>query len=374
MSIVLTIVFVLVILLLPALAGWGCKRVKALDMLGPVVLCYAGGILLSLGFGAQVKPVAEPISSAMIPLAIPLLLMGRNLWVEIRQTGRSLHAFGLACGSACLMAFVMGLIFKGFVPESWKIAGMLTGVYTGSTPNLVSVGKTLEVAKENFVLVQASDVVTGGVFLLVMLSLMKPLMKRFLRPYEGEKESDEEITSHAIFRWGDVVLATLASALVAGVSVGLSFLIFGALAMPLVMAGLTIGGLLASATPLHRLQGTDTAGEYLIQVFCAAVGCQVQLSELLGSSGPILLFTACIMLSTISLHMLLARLFKHDVDTTLMASAATIYGPPFVAPVAEAIGNRALIGPGLTLGVLGYAIGTWLGLAVAYALKAVTGV
>jgi uncharacterized membrane protein len=45
-----------------------------------------------------------------------------------------------------------------------------------------------------------------------------------------------------------------------------------------------------------------------------------------------------------------------------------------VAPVAEAIGNRALIGPGLTLGVLGYAIGTWLGLAVAYALKAVTGV
>ena len=127
-------------------------------------------------------------------------------------------------------------------------------------------------------------------------------------------------------------------AMVAGISVGLSFLIFGALAMPLVMAGLTIGGLLASATPLHRLQGTDIAGEYMIQVFCAAVGCQVQLSELMGSSGPILLFTACIMLSTITLHMLLAKLFRHDVDTTLMASAATIYGPPFVAPVAEAIG------------------------------------
>lgn len=374
MQIALALLFVPVILLLPALADWGCKRVKALDLLGPVVLCYAGGMLLSLAFGPLSKPIAEPISQAMIPLAIPLLLMGRNLWVEMRQTGRSLQAFGLACGSACIMSFVMGLIFQDIVPESWKIAGMLTGVYTGSVPNLVSVGKILNVASHDFLLVQASDVVTGGIFLLVMLSLMKPLMSRFLKPYEGDKETGVDVALPQHFSWRDVLIATGASALIAGAAIGLSFLIFQSLSLAWVMAGLTIGGLLASTTPLHRLQGTDTAGEYLIQVFCASVGCQVQLSQLLGASGPILLFTACIMLSTIGLHMLLAKLLGHDVDTTLMASAATIYGPPFVAPVAEAIGNRALIGPGLTLGVLGYVFGTGLGLGVAYALKMVTGV
>lgn len=374
MQIALALIFVPVILLLPALADWGCKRVKVLDLLGPVVLCYAGGMLLSLAFGPLSKPIAEPISQAMIPLAIPLLLMGRNLWVEMRQTGRSLQAFGLACGSACIMAFVMGLIFQDIVPESWKIAGMLTGVYTGSVPNLVSVGKILNVASHDFLLVQASDVVTGGIFLLVMLSLMKPLMSRFLKPYEGDKETGMDVALPQHFRWRDVLIATGASALIAGAAIGLSFLIFQSLSLAWVMAGLTIGGLLASTTPLHRLQGTDTAGEYLIQVFCASVGCQVQFSQLLGASGPILLFTACIMLSTIGLHMLLAKLLGHDVDTTLMASAATIYGPPFVAPVAEAIGNRALIGPGLTLGVLGYVFGTGLGLGVAYALKMVTGV
>lgn len=373
MQVALSVFYLVFILGLPALANWSCERNKALGFLGPVVLCYAGGILLSLTGALGLKNIAEPVSQAMIPLAIPLLLMGRNLWVEIRQTGRGLQSFGLACLSVCIVAFSMGWLFKGVLPESWKLAGMLTGVYTGSTPNLISVGQSLQVEKNSFLLVQASDVITGGVFLLFLLSLMKPLVSKFLKPYEGEKESEAELSLHHTFRWRDVGLGTLAAVLVAGISIGASLLIFGTLVIPLLMCLLTVGGLLCSATPLNRLQGTDTAGEYLIQVFCTAVGCQVMVGQLLGASGPILLFTTCIMLGSISLHLLLAKLLGHDVDTTLMTSTATIYGPPFIAPFAESIKNRALIGPGLTLAVLGYAVGTWLGLGVAYALKLAQG-
>lgn len=374
MQVALSVFYLVFILGLPALARWGCSRSKALDFLGPVVLCYAGGILLALAALPGLKTIAQPVSEAMIPLAIPLLLMGRNLWVEIRQTGKGLQSFALACLSVCIVAFTMGWLFKDTVPESWKLAGMLTGVYTGSTPNLISVGKSLAVESNSFLLVQASDVITGGVFLLFLLSLMKPLASKFLKPFEGETESAEEVTLHHTFHWKDVVLGTLAAAVVAAISIGASLLFTGSMSIPLIMCLLTFGGLLCSATPLNKLQGTDTAGEYLIQVFCTAVGCQVLVGQLISQTGPILIFTTCIMLCSISLHLLLAKILGHDVDTTLMTSTATIYGPPFIAPFAESIKNRALIGPGLTLAVLGYAVGTWLGLGVAYALKFVLGI
>lgn len=364
------IFFIVYFLLFPALARWGAQRSRLLNLLGPVVLCYAGGILLSLSGLFSPQKMAQSVSEVAVPLAIPLLLMGRNLWQEIRQTGQSLKSFAVACFSVCLMASISGLLFQASLPESWKLAGMVAGVYTGSTPNLVSVGQSLAVSKDSFLLVQGADVVTGGLFLMVLFSLLKPFASRFLPPFAGDAETAAESGESTGFSWPQIGLGVMASVVIAAVSLGTSMLVFQAISVPLVMCLLTLGGMLASAWPkLNRLQGTDLAGDYLIQVFCVAIGAQIQLSGLLGSSGAILLFVAISLTGAVALQLLLARLLRLDVDSTLIAMTAAIYGPPFIAPVAEAIRNRALIGPGLTLGVLGYAVGTWLGLAVAYGLK-----
>jgi uncharacterized membrane protein len=45
-----------------------------------------------------------------------------------------------------------------------------------------------------------------------------------------------------------------------------------------------------------------------------------------------------------------------------------------VAQVATAIGNRQLLAPGIAVSLLGFAIGNYLGLAVAYGLQAWLGV
>ena len=50
-------------------------------------------------------------------------------------------------------------------------------------------------------------------------------------------------------------------------------------------------------------------------------------------------------------------------------STATIFGPPFIGPVARALRNRELMVSGLTTGIMGYAVGTYLGLAVAWLLR-----
>ena len=54
----------------------------------------------------------------------------------------------------------------------------------------------------------------------------------------------------------------------------------------------------------------------------------------------------------------------------MVTSAALICSPPFVPMIAGAIHNREVIVSGLTVGIVGYAIGNYLGVAIAYLLQA----
>jgi len=67
----------------------------------------------------------------------------------------------------------------------------------------------------------------------------------------------------------------------------------------------------------------------------------------------------------------LAYFAKIDADTALITHVAAIYGPAFIGPVADSMRNRAIVVSGLTTGLIGYAVGNYVGLAVAYLLKLV---
>jgi uncharacterized membrane protein len=61
--------------------------------------------------------------------------------------------------------------------------------------------------------------------------------------------------------------------------------------------------------------------------------------------------------------------FRVDTDTVVITSTAAVFGPPFVGPVAAAINNREIVVSGMTTGVVGLALGNYVGLAVAYLLR-----
>ncbi|MFW5657340.1 MAG: DUF819 family protein, partial [Bacteroidota bacterium] len=56
-------------------------------------------------------------------------------------------------------------------------------------------------------------------------------------------------------------------------------------------------------------------------------------------------------------------------DTVMVTSSALICSPPFVPMIAGAINNKEVIVSGLTVGIVGYAIGNYLGVGVAYLLR-----
>ena len=100
--------------------------------------------------------------------------------------------------------------------------------------------------------------------------------------------------------------------------------------------------------------------------FCVALGLLIRAESLLRmESLAVFAYIAAVMFGAILLHFFLAYVFRLDRDTVLITSTAAVFGPPFVAPVVEAIGNRAVLISGLTSGLVGFAVGNFLGISFA---------
>ena len=369
----LSAVQLLVYLAFPLVAIALARRYKIFEWINPVVLCYVAGMFMVNSPGISVDAdLAKLTTEAAIPLAIPLILFSSDIRAWITESRPTLVSFCCALVAVTLVAFAAGHLMAPHLEEAGKLAGMLVGVYSGGTPNLMSIGMALEVSEEAFVLLNASDVVVGGAYLLVLLTVAKPLLSRIYRPYDGPvtqttATDDGEETLDLRESWLEMTGAFALSAVIVAASVGLTILAVGELAIPGVFLGLTTGGIAASlVSSIRNLKGSYELGNYFILVFCVAMGARTDLTELIATGSTIFVFTVIVIVGAIVIHFILAKLFDIDVDTLIITSTAAVYGPAFVAPVAEAIDNRQVILAGLTAGLLGYAVGNYLGLALAY--------
>jgi len=84
---------------------------------------------------------------------------------------------------------------------------------------------------------------------------------------------------------------------------------------------------------------------------------------------PIFLYISYTISLSLLLHLLLSKIFKIDADTMIITSTALICSPPFVPVVAGALNNRSIIISGLTVGIVGYAIGNYLGIFTALLMQ-----
>lgn len=166
-----------------------------------------------------------------------------------------------------------------------------------------------------------------------------------------------------------VVVALLLAAGVA-VAVGTSGPVLDSdLFASLVVLLVTTIGLAAASRLSGRFPASQATGDYLFLVFAAAVGSLADLGDLAESASAVLPYLAVTLIAAIVLHYVLCLIARIDVDTAIVTSTAAVFGPPFVPPVARAIGSDWLVATGVTTGVLGLAIGNYLGLTIAALLN-----
>ncbi len=108
---------------------------------------------------------------------------------------------------------------------------------------------------------------------------------------------------------------------------------------------------------------------YIIMIFCLVVSSMASFSQLSNLNYPLLSYVGFSVFGSLTLHGIFCKIFKIDADTFIITSTSAICSPPFVPVVAAALGNRMVILSGLTTGIIGYAIGNYLGISIAYIVK-----
>ena len=256
---------------------------------------------------------------------------------------------------------------------------MLIGVYTGGTPNLASLKMMLDVDAEIYILTHTYDLVIGVFYLAFLMTVGKTLFKRFLPkfPFDQNTNGNNTIDANGSF-WAafrrhtflPLLKAYGVAILISAIGGGLSLLVPDSMVMVVVILTITTLGILASMIPpINRIDKTFESGMYLILIFSLVVASMADVRNFSGLTPGLFAYITLAVFGSLFLHVLLSKVFKVDSDTTMITSVAFICSPPFVPVVAGAIGNRQVIVSGITVGIIGYALGNYLGVLVAYALK-----
>jgi uncharacterized membrane protein len=332
----------------------------------------------------QIASTQETIYSIMILIAIPLLLFSLDLRRWLALASEALKSFLLAIVSL-FTAIIIGFVLWGStIPESWKVGGMLVGVYTGGTPNLAAIATAVEVSPNIFILTHTYDVVLGAIFLFFLMTVAQRIFNLFLPHFRDSKKhkaickiaKETEVLDNylgmlnlkAALKLG---VALLLAIIIVGVSFGLSMLVAKSAQMTVLVLSITTLGLAASLIKrINSIENTFQLGMYFIIVFSLALSSIADLRGMFQIQFlNLFLFVAMAIFGSMIIHVGLSKIFKVDTDTTIITITALTYSAPFVPAVAAAIRNKEVIISGLTVGILGYAFGNYAGVAMAYLLK-----
>ncbi len=341
----------------------------------------AGGELTARDVLAfRVYKLRDLLMSITILLAIPLMLFSTNIHQWKKVAGKTL--LSLIIGLVAVISVIIAgfYIFKDSgTKDLWKVAGMLIGVYTGGTPNLASIKMALDVDPEIYILTHTYDLVVGVFYLAFLVSIGQRVFHKFLPKFPVMAQADiqtEETVKlpffHSLRR--ETLLPLLKAFGVAivifGVAVGLSSLFPKSAEMVVVILTITTLGIIASLIPgINRIDKTFDAGMYLILIFSIVVASMADIRNFAGITPGLFGYVTLAVFGSLFLHMFFSKLFKIDADTTMITSTAFICSPAFVPVIAGAIGNRQVVVSGMTIGIIGYAIGNYLGVTIAYLLR-----
>ncbi len=367
-------------LCVPAAILIGMRHVTLAQKLGPIVLCYAAGLLLGVSgmMPESTDGIRTSVTEASLGLALPLLLFSVDVRAWRHVAGRALLSMGLAVIAVVFVATLLFYLFSsGGVNEPEQLSAMAIGMYTGGIANLGAIKLALAIPDARYLLFATVDTVVGALYLMFVLTLAPRFFGFFLNPsavqgVDEDTAGDSAESYSELLRKGSipgVLTALIAAGLCVGGAVVLAPLVTFAGPQIMVIVLLTSFGLLASFIPQIRNNPfAPKIGMYLIYVFSFCVAASMDLAALAEMNLSILGFVVVATFGSLLLHALFCRLAKVDVDTFLITSVAAIMSPAFVPMVARSLRKPGLLMSGMTTGIVGFAIGNYLGISVALML------
>ena len=392
-------------LLFPIIIVSAFHKWKILQKIGTVILAYAVGIIMSLtGFvtfepgtadAATFESIQKLIMNISVPLAIPLMLFNCDFKLWTRALPKTILALvgGII---AITVAVISGFfIFRNTgVNDITNVSAMMTGIYTGGTMNFNALGAALGVDPTTITLVLTFQMLITFPLIMFITGGGYRLFRKIL-PFPDESTSISKlggnIEDHGIENYGKMLdkkvfpktmLGLLLSIGFLAVGAGLSLLFYnlgivgdqetgtGKLNELVIILTITTLSIIASfSKKIRELPKTFELGMIFILIFSIAVASQFNPYSIDMSAISLGLFVLYIMLVSVIIHIIFCRFSKISGDLYTVAQVGLFCSPPFIPPVVGAMGNKKVLISGIVIGLIGYAIGTYMGVGIAYLLK-----
>jgi uncharacterized membrane protein len=346
---------------------------KLFSYLPPLIFIYVIPVLLSnLNLIPNKAPAYDFMGEAVLPAFLVIMLLEVDLLATVRVMGRGIFVMLVGTLGVIVGAPIgFWLVKNGLGPEAWKGFGVLAGSWIGGTGNMAAMAQALELDESTveFGYAVIADNVVYLVWLPIMLASRNfvSLFNRFSGAAHDRIQRLEEAARSLTTDKGQMQMRHL---------LYLAFFGFGGAALAGWLAELlpeyepylststyrifivTIIGILLSFTRANRIPGSHSVAMALIYLFVARMGARADLSNV---SMAVFWFVAGAYV-WIFIHgfFLLgaAKLFKTDVHTAAISSAANIGGAAS-APIVAAYHNPVLVPVSVLMAMVGYAIGNY---------------
>jgi uncharacterized membrane protein len=364
------------ILFIAAVFGLWAEKTKWGSKVSAVVITILVTFILSnLSIIPTNAQSYDIVWAYLVPIAIPLLLFKADLRRILKEAGPTLLAFVFGAVGTVLGTFLAFNIIPLGV-EGWKLAGIFCSTYIGGSMNFVASAEALQMnSGELLTAGVAADNLVMTVYFIILFALpsVKFLVKIFPTHHEDNKEAITANTAEVVNE-DRIDLIDMAKSLVISISVcAVGFAIAGLTGIKgtgiLIITAIIVAIATLFPKQLAAIKGADKIGTLLMQVFFAAIGASANIMVVLRI-GPVLFVFAALILFVHLIFLLTAgKIFKLDLAEIVIASNANMGGPTTAAAMAVARKWKVLVIPAILCGTLGYAVATFIGVAVGYWLK-----
>ncbi|MFC1500185.1 DUF819 domain-containing protein [Candidatus Zixiibacteriota bacterium] len=351
-------------------------------------------LLSNLGIIPGTSPTYEFLVGPGVSVGIALILLSVDIRSILQAGPTMLAAFGIGALGTAIGAVLFGLLLAGEVgPETWKLTGQFTGTYTGGGMNFAALGKALGTSSDLFTAAIAADVIVTAIWMATCLAVPVLLGRpkhSSLSPEAGaiQAETDEQskeeeekqeaetekpaTLEQSLHSSGKPVTLSDAAALVM-IAVGTVWLA-GRMAallpfLPEVLWLTTIVLLIAQIPAVKKISGGAMWGNYLVLLFLASNGAQSVVANIVRHGPAVFWFAG----GTVLIHGIIifgvGRMLRIDLPTLAVASQANVGGAASAMAMASARGYGDRLLPGVVVGLLGYAIGNYVGYAIAMLMR-----
>lgn len=351
---------------------------KLFNFLPPLIFIYVlPAVFSNTGLIVHKSPLYDWMGDTLLPVFLVLLLLDVDVRSTVRVMGKGVFVMLIGTLGVVVGAPLAFLVVKGWLdPEAWKGWGALAGSWIGGTGNMAAVAEGLETPGSQFGLAVIADNVVYMIWLPILLQSknLAPWFHRFTgvsseRLDAMKAEADKLVTDKGRPEMRHLLYLAM---------LGFGVAYFAGLIAeqipplpPVLTAGtykillVTTAGLCLSFSPAKKIPGSHAVAMALIYLFVARMGAKTSVEGLASQAVPFV--AGCYL--WIFIHGLFilaaARLFKIDVHTAAISSAANIGGAAS-APIVAAFHDERLVPVAILMALIGYAVGNYAAFAAAY--------